>query len=79
MNIRGAVGGGSMTPEAKSLYFVWPFLPYHGLENTCGKEKKTQFIIIDVSGISVPITKNSFVLGRAFFLVTLRLTGQLCS
>lgn len=34
------MGGGSMVPEAKSWYFVWPFLPYRGSENRFGKEKK---------------------------------------
>ena len=40
VSICGAVGGGSMAPEAKSFHFVWPFLPYFELGNRCGKEKK---------------------------------------
>lgn len=44
-----------------------------------GRRKKTQFTVVVVSWDLSPITKNSLVLGRVFFLVTLRLTGQLCS
>lgn len=38
------------------------------------KEKTPQFLIIFANGLSVSITKNSFVLGRALSRVTLRLT-----
>lgn len=40
MNICGAVGGKSIVPKAKSLHFVWPFLPYFGLGNRCWKKKR---------------------------------------